>query len=122
MFIQVHLSKIEKRIKEYEITEKSEPRAGKNLLVLDIDYTLFDHRSVAETGAELMRPYLHEFLTSAYEVSVDLIICSTILNVYVDRIEYYSKKLWSQFVTNHLKVVAMWLWHILLKLWRPDSF
>ncbi|KAK6618646.1 Ubiquitin-like domain-containing CTD phosphatase 1 [Polyplax serrata] len=73
--MEVHLSKIEKRIKEYEITEKSEPRAGKNLLVLDIDYTLFDHRSVAETGAELMRPYLHEFLTSAYE-DYDIVIWS----------------------------------------------
>lgn len=46
----------------------NEPRPGKKLLVLDIDYTLFDHRSVAETGNELMRPFLHEFLTSAYEV------------------------------------------------------
>jgi ubiquitin-like domain-containing CTD phosphatase 1 len=44
-------------------------REGKKLLVLDIDYTLFDHRSVAETGYELMRPFLHEFLTAAYEVS-----------------------------------------------------
>lgn len=25
-----------------------------------------DHKSCAETGQELMRPYLHEFLTSAY--------------------------------------------------------
>lgn len=46
----------------------NQPRPGKKLLVLDIDYTLFDHRSTAQTGAELMRPYLHEFLTSAYEV------------------------------------------------------
>ena len=45
-------------------------RPGKKLLVLDIDYTLFDHRSTAETGAELMRPYLHEFLTSAYKVDI----------------------------------------------------
>ena len=43
-------------------------RPGKKLLVLDIDYTLFDHRSTAETGTELMRPYLHEFLTAAYQV------------------------------------------------------
>ncbi len=35
--------------------------------MLDIDYTLFDHKSVASTGTELMRPYLHEFLTAAYE-------------------------------------------------------
>lgn len=46
----------------------NEPRPGKKLLVLDIDYTLFDHRSAAETGNELMRPFLHEFLTSAYNV------------------------------------------------------
>jgi len=46
----------------------NEPRPGKKLLVLDIDYTLFDHRSAAESGIELMRPYLHDFLESAYEV------------------------------------------------------
>lgn len=52
-----------------QINILNEPREGKKLLVLDIDYTLFDHRSVAETGNELMRPYLHEFLTDAYHVS-----------------------------------------------------
>ena len=31
--------------------------------------TIFYRRPVAENGNELMRPYLHEFLTSAYEVS-----------------------------------------------------
>lgn len=78
-----------KRVKEYQVKELNPPRPNKKLLVLDIDYTLFDHRSVAETGEcllgdsiiyvtthlslftfpglELMRPYLHEFLTSAYE-------------------------------------------------------
>jgi len=34
---------------------------------------LTDHRSVAETGTELMRPYLHEFLTSAY-AEYDIIV------------------------------------------------
>ncbi|KAF5298155.1 hypothetical protein FQA39_LY02579 [Lamprigera yunnana] len=71
----IYLAKIEKRIKEYEIKILNEPRDGKNLLVLDIDYTLFDHRSVAETGIELMRPYLHEFLTAAYE-DYDIVIWS----------------------------------------------
>lgn len=54
------------------------PRPGKKLLVLDIDYTLFDHRSVAESGLELMRPYLHFFLESAYEVScfICIILCA----------------------------------------------
>lgn len=63
----LYLSKVAKRVKEYEIKELNPPREGKNLLVLDIDYTLFDHKSTAENGNQLMRPYLHEFLTSAYE-------------------------------------------------------
>lgn len=62
----VYLAKIDRRIREYNIKVLNESRPGKKLLVLDIDYTLFDHCSVAETGLELMRPYLHEFLTSSY--------------------------------------------------------
>ncbi|GJM92403.1 hypothetical protein PR202_ga08877 [Eleusine coracana subsp. coracana] len=50
-------------------------RKGKKLLVLDIDYTLFDHRSPAENPQELMRPYLHEFLTAAY-AAYDIMIWS----------------------------------------------
>lgn len=70
-----YLSKVEKRVQSYEVKVLNEPRPGKKLLVLDIDYTLFDHRSVAECGAELMRPYLHEFLTSAYQ-DYDIVIWS----------------------------------------------
>ncbi|XP_067928631.1 ubiquitin-like domain-containing CTD phosphatase 1 [Watersipora subatra] len=70
-----YLAKIERRVKEYKIEHINEPRVGKHLLVLDIDYTLFDHRSVAETGAELMRPYLHEFLCDAY-ADYDIVIWS----------------------------------------------
>lgn len=61
-----NLEKIEKRVREYEVKVVNPSREGKKLLVLDIDYTLFDHRSVAEAGWELMRPYLHEFLEIAY--------------------------------------------------------
>ncbi|KAF3772709.1 Ubiquitin-like domain-containing CTD phosphatase, partial [Nymphaea thermarum] len=50
-------------------------REGKKLLVLDIDYTLFDHRSTAENPLELMRPYLHEFLSAAY-AEYDIMIWS----------------------------------------------
>lgn len=64
----MYLAKVAKRIADYTIVERNPPRPGKKLLVLDIDYTLFDHRSPAETGYELMRPFLHEFLTDAYEV------------------------------------------------------
>lgn len=69
------LAKVERRVQDYEIKLLNEPREGKRLLVLDIDYTLFDHRSVAETAHELMRPFLHEFLTSAYE-DYDIVIWS----------------------------------------------
>nr|SVE77752.1 EOG090X0A5K [Daphnia lumholtzi] len=70
-----YLSKIAKRVENYEIKLLNEPRHGKKLLVLDIDYTLFDHRSAAETGNELMRPFLHEFLTAAYD-DYDIMIWS----------------------------------------------
>ncbi|BFF91984.1 ubiquitin-like domain-containing CTD phosphatase 1 [Drosophila madeirensis] len=71
----VYLAKVQRRVRDYKIKELSPPREGKKLLVLDIDYTLFDHRSPAETGTELMRPYLHEFLTSAY-ADYDIVIWS----------------------------------------------
>lgn len=72
---EVYLAKIERRIKEYRINVLNEPRPGKKLLVLDVDYTLYDHRSSAETGYELMRPFLHEFLISAYQ-DYDIVIWS----------------------------------------------
>jgi ubiquitin-like domain-containing CTD phosphatase 1 len=43
--------------------------------VLDVDYTLFDHRSPAENARELGRPFLHEFLAAAYE-HYDIVIWS----------------------------------------------
>ncbi|KAI9548227.1 Ubiquitin-like domain-containing CTD phosphatase 1 [Dissostichus eleginoides] len=70
-----NLAKIARRVKDYKVEEMNPPREGKGLLVLDVDYTLFDHKSCAETGQELMRPYLHEFLTSAYE-DYDIVIWS----------------------------------------------
>ncbi|RUS83294.1 hypothetical protein EGW08_008916, partial [Elysia chlorotica] len=69
------LAKIERRVKTYKINTLNECRPGKKLLVLDIDYTLFDHRSTAEQANELMRPYLHEFLTEAYK-NYDIVIWS----------------------------------------------
>ncbi|ELU09728.1 hypothetical protein CAPTEDRAFT_159759 [Capitella teleta] len=71
----IYLEKIERRVQDCKIDIINEPREGKKLLVLDIDYTLFDHKSVAENIHELMRPYLHEFLTSAYE-DYDIVIWS----------------------------------------------
>jgi ubiquitin-like domain-containing CTD phosphatase 1 len=57
-----NLRKIANRIQTYKAKEINPPRPGKKLLVLDIDYTLFDHRSTAEKPLELMRPFLHDFL------------------------------------------------------------
>lgn len=95
-----YLSKIERRIKDYKINVFNEPREGKRLLVLDIDYTLFgkiflalslpsssnifvDHRSTAEHASQLMRPYLHEFLTSAYQKYDIVIWCKCYVYVWL---------------------------------------
>jgi ubiquitin-like domain-containing CTD phosphatase 1 len=51
------------------------PRPGKRLLVLDLDYTIYDHRSTAEDAMQLARPHLHEFLERAY-VHYDILIWS----------------------------------------------
>ncbi|XP_069052088.1 ubiquitin-like domain-containing CTD phosphatase 1 [Lepisosteus oculatus] len=73
-----NLAKIARRVKDYKVEILNPPREGKRLLVLDVDYTLFDHKSCAQcadSGQELMRPFLHEFLTSAYE-DYDIVIWS----------------------------------------------
>ena len=70
-----NLAKINRRVKELKVNIMNPPRENKKLLVLDIDYTIFDHVSHAEKGSELMRPYLHEFLTVAYE-DYDIVIWS----------------------------------------------
>ncbi|CAI5536038.1 unnamed protein product, partial [Closterium sp. Naga37s-1] len=64
-----------RRSQHFKLKVLNPPRAGKRLLVLDIDYTLFDHVSPAENAAQLMRPYLHEFLAASYS-AYDIIIWS----------------------------------------------
>ncbi|CAK9168262.1 unnamed protein product [Ilex paraguariensis] len=72
---EVNQEKLRRRIDRYKIELRNPCREGKKLLVLDIDYTLFDHRSKAENPLELMRPYLHEFLSAVY-AEYDIIIWS----------------------------------------------
>ncbi|EEF29359.1 ubiquitin-like domain-containing CTD phosphatase [Ricinus communis] len=72
---EVNKQKLRRRADQYKIVIRNPCREGKKLLVLDIDYTLFDHRSTAENPLELMRPYLHEFLTAAY-AEYDIMIWS----------------------------------------------
>jgi len=50
-------------------------REGKKLLVLDLDYTLFDCKSPATHINQLMRPGMHSFLTTTYE-HYDIVIWS----------------------------------------------
>ncbi|KAG0500848.1 hypothetical protein HPP92_000920 [Vanilla planifolia] len=71
----INKQKLNRRINQYKIKLRNPCREGKKLLVLDIDYTLFDHRSPAENPLELMRPYLHEFLSAVY-AEYDIIIWS----------------------------------------------
>nr|CAH8853034.1 unnamed protein product [Trichobilharzia regenti] len=70
-----NIEKVEKRCKAYRPRKLAEFRAGRNLLVLDIDYTIFDHLTPAESAHQLARPYLMEFLTRAY-VHYDIAIWS----------------------------------------------
>ena len=67
--------RLERRIATTTIQEINAPREGKRLLMLDIDYTVFDCKSTAPTVAELGRPGLHEFLASVYE-DYDIIVWS----------------------------------------------
>lgn len=71
----VNKKKLLRRISQYKVKLLNPCRQGKKLLVLDIDYTLFDHKSAAENPHELMRPYLHEFLSAVY-AEYDIMIWS----------------------------------------------
>ncbi|KAL1828324.1 hypothetical protein DCAR_0207528 [Daucus carota subsp. sativus] len=71
----VNKQKLKRRVNQYKIVLRNPCRKDKKLLVLDIDYTLFDHRSTAENPLQLMRPYLHEFLSAVY-AEYDIIIWS----------------------------------------------
>ncbi|KAJ1405405.1 Ubiquitin-like domain superfamily [Sesbania bispinosa] len=73
--MEVNKHKLIRRINHFKIEPQNPCRKGKKLLVLDIDYTLFDHRSTAENPLQLMRPYLHEFLTAVYS-EYDIMIWS----------------------------------------------
>ena len=74
----VYLQRVADCAAKYEPLRLNEPRTSEGvnkLLVLDVDYTLFDHRSLAERPMDLARPHLHEFLAAAYQ-DFDIVIWS----------------------------------------------
>jgi len=80
----IYLEKVARRTRDYPIKILNKPREGAKLLVLDIDYTFFDHRTPAESIRELQRPYLHEFLERAYKRGYDIIIWSATNMKWID--------------------------------------
>ena len=53
--------KLQRRVENHQMKMIGEPRPGAKCLVLDVDYTLFDHRTTAESVA---RNYSVRFCTS----------------------------------------------------------
>lgn len=76
-------AKLARRIEAFTLVLRRPPRPGKRLLVLDIDYTLFDLSGTAEAAHELARPYLHSFLTAAH-AHYDIVIWSATSMKWVD--------------------------------------
>jgi len=67
--------RLAKRCAAFNLVLRVPPRVGKKMLVLDIDHTLFDLGSTAETAADLARPYLHSMLAAAHP-HYDIVIWS----------------------------------------------
>ncbi|KAJ2557943.1 hypothetical protein EV175_001047 [Coemansia sp. RSA 1933] len=59
------------------------PRAGRKLVVLDLDYTILDCTSTTGNAVEMARPGLHEFLTAVYP-HYDIIVWSQTKWFYVE--------------------------------------
>jgi len=70
-----HLAKLKKYQAKLKISVISEPRQEKKLLVLDLDYTLFDMKSKADSFMHLKRPFTDEFLSALYPY-YDLVVWS----------------------------------------------
>ena len=67
--------KLEKVIRETTINKIFEPRKGKKLLVLDIDYTIFDMGSKTESWNTLKRPYTEYLMENCYQ-HYDIVVWS----------------------------------------------
>ncbi|PFH33787.1 HAD hydrolase, family IIID protein [Besnoitia besnoiti] len=63
----LHLSRLETAIERTQIHLLHPPRPGKKLLVLDLDYTLFDCKSLAGSIDDLKRPFLEQFMQDVFQ-------------------------------------------------------
>ena len=70
-----HRRRLERAYCGLNINLISPLRPGKKLLVLDLDYTLFDMKSQAQDMMSLKRPFTDEFLTELYP-KYDIVIWS----------------------------------------------
>ena len=61
-----HRRKLDKYRASVEITFINPLRPGKRLLVLDLDYTLFDMKTASDDFTRLKRPFTHRFLAALY--------------------------------------------------------
>eukprot|EP00162_Nutomonas_longa_P013042 comp21387_c0_seq1/m.46154 comp21387_c0_seq1/g.46154 ORF comp21387_c0_seq1/g.46154 comp21387_c0_seq1/m.46154 type:complete len:372 (+) comp21387_c0_seq1:77-1192(+) len=59
--------KLQQRIRALNIQFINPPRPGKRLLVLDLDYTLWDHKTQQPNIEGVKRPFCDEMMASAYE-------------------------------------------------------
>ncbi|KAI9168170.1 orotate phosphoribosyltransferase [Blastocladiella emersonii ATCC 22665] len=67
VYTPVVVEKLIQYAKKTTINFINEPRPGKRLLVLDLDYTIFDCKAVASNPQDLLRPGTHEFLAAVYQ-------------------------------------------------------
>ncbi|KAJ2157546.1 hypothetical protein GGF46_004435 [Coemansia sp. RSA 552] len=62
-------------VRSAEVRVMNAPRPGRKLVVLDLDYTLFDCKNMTGNIVDMARPGLHEFLSAIYP-HYDLIVWS----------------------------------------------
>eukprot|EP01006_Ploeotia_vitrea_P033441 TRINITY_DN65549_c12_g1_i1.p1 TRINITY_DN65549_c12_g1~~TRINITY_DN65549_c12_g1_i1.p1 ORF type:complete len:377 (+),score=217.10 TRINITY_DN65549_c12_g1_i1:157-1131(+) len=70
-----NIAKVEEYSAKLKLNMLHQPRPGKKLLVLDLDYTLFDMKSKAATFEQLKRPFTDFMLSTAYQ-HYDMVIWS----------------------------------------------
>ncbi|XP_055331347.1 ubiquitin-like domain-containing CTD phosphatase 1 [Paramacrobiotus metropolitanus] len=114
-----YLEKISRHVRDYRMQIMSHFREGKKLLVLDIDYTIFDNGSVGQNGQELMRPYLHEFLQVAYR-NFDIIIWSATSKRWIVA-KLQELGITSNARAGHYKIAALLDDAAMIQIHRPEG-